>query len=87
VLPGNTPMRGIIARRWATARPDYSSDCLSFRVPLPPLPRRRLPGLSRPTGRRRPRLAPPSPPGRGPAARSGRDARVVPVTPPTTLTP
>ena len=57
----NTLMRGIIVRRWATARPDYSSDCLTFRVPLPPLPRRRLPGLSRPAaafaGRRRPRRA------------------------------
>jgi hypothetical protein len=40
-------MRGIIVRRWATACPDYSSDCLTFRVPLPPLPRRRLPGLGR----------------------------------------
>jgi ribosomal protein S18 acetylase RimI-like enzyme len=55
----NTLMRGIIARRWVTARPDYSSDCLTFCVPLPPLPRRRLPGLSRPAaaraGHRRPR--------------------------------
>jgi GNAT superfamily N-acetyltransferase len=48
VQHGNTLVRGVIVRRWATARPEYSSDCLSFRVPLPPLPRRRLPGLSRP---------------------------------------
>jgi len=47
VQHGNTLMRGIIDRRWATPRPDYSSDCLTFRVPLPPLPRRRLPGLGR----------------------------------------
>jgi L-amino acid N-acyltransferase YncA len=43
VQPGNTLMRGIIARRWPAARPGYSSDYLTFRVPLLPLPRRRLP--------------------------------------------
>jgi hypothetical protein len=74
VQHGNTLMRGIIVRRWATARPDYSSDCLTFRVPLPPLPRRRLPGLSRPAAadraeRRRPRRA--AGPLRGPVAMSG----------------
>ena len=47
VQHANTLMRGIIARRWPNARPDYSSDCLTFRVPLPPLPCRRPPGLSR----------------------------------------
>ena len=45
---GNTLVRDLIVRRWPTARPDYASDCLTFRVPLPPLPRRRLPGHSRP---------------------------------------
>jgi GNAT superfamily N-acetyltransferase len=59
VQHGNTLMCGIIVRRWATARPVCSSDCLTFRVPLPPLPRRRLPGPSRPAaatraGRRHP---------------------------------
>ena len=57
---GNTLVRDLIVRRWPTARPDYASDCLTFRVPLPPLPRRRLPGHSRPAAaaraaRRRPR--------------------------------
>ena len=42
VQHANTLMRGIIARRWPNARPDYSSDGLAFRVPLPPRPRRRL---------------------------------------------
>ena len=73
VQHGNTLVRGIIVRRWATARPGYSSDCLTFRVPLPPLPRRRLPGLSRPAaaraGHRRPRRA--AGPLRGPVAMSG----------------
>lgn len=65
----NTLMRGIIVRRWATARPDYSSDCLTFRVPLPPLHHRRLPGLSRPVARAERRR--PAGPLRDPAARSG----------------
>ena len=73
VQHGNTLMRGIIVRRWATARPDHSSDYLTFRVPVPPLPRRRLPGLSRPpaarAGRRRPRRA--AGRLRGPVAMSG----------------
>jgi len=36
VQHGNTLVRGIIVRRWATARSDYSSDCMTFRIPLPP---------------------------------------------------
>jgi L-amino acid N-acyltransferase YncA len=44
VQHGNTLVRRIIVRRWATARPDSSSDCLTFRVPLPPGSQNRTPG-------------------------------------------
>jgi ribosomal protein S18 acetylase RimI-like enzyme len=71
VQHGNMLMRAIIARRWAAARPDYSGDGLTFCVPLPPPPRRQLPGLIRAAaaGHRRHRWA--VDPLRGPVAMSG----------------